>query len=167
MIHPAFQPLAADAARLNGRRKIMRPPAKRKTPITRRDLKSANVATSRYEDFWLTVEFHRDMLNSLHEGSALANSLRGHQSSFLGFVEVHLQDSEQRNCREWCDDGESTESPSPAANIQFECLSGSWSCECGDHVRRRRESEGKSAVPQAGRVDCDDHVRVNRTGTAD
>jgi hypothetical protein len=35
MIHPVFQPLAVDAARLNGRRKTMRPTAKRKTPITR------------------------------------------------------------------------------------------------------------------------------------
>lgn len=38
MIQPVAQPFDAEAARLNGRRKIIRPPAKSRTPMTRRSM---------------------------------------------------------------------------------------------------------------------------------
>lgn len=165
MIQPVAQAFEAEAARLNGKRKIMRPPAKRMTPMTR------TCVSSHYQKSGLgtrlTIKLYGNMLESLRYIPSTAHSLVGHESGFLGFVEVQLQDCAQRDRHERCDDGKSPKSPSPASDIHFKSLGSSRPCKSSDHVWRGGEGKGEPTVSQACCVHCNDNIRIDSSGGPD
>jgi hypothetical protein len=115
----------------------------------------------------LTVELNSNMVYSLEECPATANTLLWHDSSLFGLVQVQFQDRVERDRHERGDDGECSESPSPATDVLLECLGGLWTSKCRDHVWRRGEGESDSSVPETGRINSDDNVRVDCPGGTD
>jgi hypothetical protein len=103
----------------------------------------------------------------LKERPATADTLLWHDSSLLGLVQIQPQDRVERDRHERSDDGESSESPSPATDVALECFSSLRSSECRNHVWGGGEGESDSSVPETGRVNGDDNVSVDCTGGTD
>jgi hypothetical protein len=115
----------------------------------------------------LTVELNRNVVQGLEECPATAHALLWHKSRLLRLVQVQPQDSVERDGHNRCNDGECSESPSPGTDVLLECLGGLWTSKCRDHVRRRGEGESDSSVPETGRINSDDNVRVDCAGGTD
>lgn len=107
------------------------------------------------------------MVQSLEESPATAHALLRHDSSLLRFVQVQPQDGVERDGHERGNDRECSESPSPGTDVSLEGFSGFRPCKSRNHVWGRREGESDSSVPETGRINGDNYVRVDCAGGTD
>ena len=80
----------------------------------------------------------------------------------LSLLEMHLQNEEKRSSNEWEDDGEGTESPSPA-DFVVKFIGHLGTCESRDNIRGRSECVSKTSILELGDIGCDDINAVDQT----
>lgn len=112
MMYPVFQPLGADAARVKGNKKTVKPAAKRKTPGTVSNPVSTETKSKAGQTFSLTVELHKTIQELSRE--RIGASLGSNDTNSLGFCKLEFQQDEERQGDAGDYDSESAESPSPA-----------------------------------------------------
>jgi hypothetical protein len=118
---------------LKGRRKMMRPAPKRKTPRAVVGQYWHHVASSlEVRQSVLTIKLNGIVLDALHKGTL--DLLFGKDTLLLGLLEIGPEGEEKRGGDEGQNDGKAAEAPAPV-DLLIKVLGGPGTSKGSDHVR--------------------------------